>query len=659
LQFHTPPEFNPVNRFWLFHEFFVIDNNSEVYIRGHTPLSIPIPFRLPAVISIVLAGATVFRALAQVPSPPQTPPTPTEIVPVLHAETRLVVVDVGVTDRSGKPVHGLHAQDFSITENREPQALRHFQELSTNSVVNQSQTPLNLPPGSFTNYATAASNGTLTVFLLDGLNTSIKDQTEAILAMQRFSEHAPSGGLVAIFGLRARLYLLQGFTSDASALRSALHAHGHPGASPLLADAAGSNTDHATTSGIAADAVAPGRTPDTNASLLASTLAQFKSDDQAFQTQLRIQYTLDAFDDLSRYLQNFPGRKNLFWFSAAFPISLNPDPSAQDPFAANQNNEEEYRETLNLLTAAQVAVYPVDARGLITVPLYDAGRSGREFAHDPTAVTTQLNAFYSSQAIEHQTMMSIAESTGGLAFFNTNDLVGAVQQGIQAGSNYYSLAYSPGARGANAQPRHIHITLLSKFDVFGYRLSYRQQYVDAPRSRSVAPFEAPSRSSGAAQYGRLAVSHGAPTPTDILFESSIRLASLYDEAAVAPGNRMEAASHAHGPFHRYAVEFAAPSSQFDLFAANDDRHAGSIEFSAYVYSASGELVNTTGNTIKLNLTPEGFKQFSTDATRFHLEISAPVHEECFLRLAVHDLNSDHFGAIEIPLSSIDVLSTNR
>jgi hypothetical protein len=122
---------------------------------------------------------------------------------------------------------------------------------------------------------------------------------------------------------------------------------------------------------------------------------------------------------------------------------------------------------------------------------------------------------------------------------------------------------------------------------------------------------------------------------------------------------MEAASHAHGPFHRYAVEFAAPSSQFDLFAANDDRHAGSIEFSAYVYSASGELVNTTGNTIKLNLTPEGFKQFSTDATRFHLEISAPVHEECFLRLAVHDLNSDHFGAIEIPLSSIDVLSTNR
>ena len=566
----------------------------------------------------------------------------------LHTGTRLVIVDVSVTDRSGHPVHGVRPSEFLVTESGKPQVLRQFQEVSTGTMPPASTLPLALPPGTFTDYAASPPSGALTVFLLDALNTTVKDQGYAIQAIERIAEHVPPGSRIAVFGLRSRLYLLQGFTSDPSALRSALHAKANPSASTLLGDAAGTNTDQVTSADIAADAITPGRTPDNNATLLAATLAQFESDDQAFQTQLRIQYTLDAFDDLGRYLQNFSGRKNLFWFSSAFPITLGPNPTAQNPFVTSQSNEDEYRETLNLLTGAQVAVYPVDARGLTSIPLYDAAHSGREFARNPTAVTSQLNAFYSSQAIEHQTMSAMAEATGGQAYYNTNDLASAIAKGMEAGSNYYSLAYSPDNRTTTGQYRRIHVSLTGELASRHYQLSYRQGYVDGVKPQGAKSPRTVSQSQSETRYARLAVSHGAPAPSDIVFKAGVRPAASASEPTVASGNRLEAASHSRGPFRRYGVDFAALPSQFNLTREPDGRRSGKIEFSAYVYNASGELVNTTGSTVDLNLTEETYKRFLADATRFHLEISMPVKGESFLRLAVHDVNSNRFGVIEVP-----------
>ena len=90
------------------------------------------------------------------------------------------------------------------------------------------------------------------------------------------------------------------------------------------------------------------------------------------QTQMRTQYTLDAFNALAHYLANFPGRKNLIWFSGSFPLQIEPDPTLNDPFAVMADSNEEFRETTNLLALAQTAVYPVDARGLMTAPMFDA-----------------------------------------------------------------------------------------------------------------------------------------------------------------------------------------------------------------------------------------------------------------------------------------------
>src|SRR5689334_22327562 len=58
---------------------------------------------------------------AQAPATPQAPKAPT-----FSASVETVYVNVIVRDKDGKPVRGLKAEDFVITEDGKPQALRTF-----------------------------------------------------------------------------------------------------------------------------------------------------------------------------------------------------------------------------------------------------------------------------------------------------------------------------------------------------------------------------------------------------------------------------------------------------------------------------------------------------------------------------------------------------
>src|ERR1700749_2717530 len=81
---------------------------------------------LPAFAFAALAGAQTQQPTPVAPPPAQAPPPPV----TLHASTQLVVVDVVVTDKNRKPVHGLKQTDFMLTEDNAPQTLNHFEEHS-------------------------------------------------------------------------------------------------------------------------------------------------------------------------------------------------------------------------------------------------------------------------------------------------------------------------------------------------------------------------------------------------------------------------------------------------------------------------------------------------------------------------------------------------
>ena len=266
--------------------------------------------------------------------------------------------------------------------------------------------------------------------------------------------------------MTTQLNLLQGFTSDMAVLKNALDPKkgGAPQVSQLL-DNPISSLDALVNSGATSTDITQ---------QMVDAVTRFEAMQSSFQTAMRVQYTLDGFDSLARYLMGIPGRKNVIWFSGSFPLDIEPNPSEEDPNDSVERFDEWVRETDNLLTRAQVAVYPVDERGLQTDPsqnFYDeSGNAPNPFAPvSAQAAATKAAAFLQQTAAEHLTMLAMAEDTGGQAFINTNGLTQAVQNAIENGSNYYSLTYAPTNPAWDSRFRAIKV----KVDQPGVKLTYR------------------------------------------------------------------------------------------------------------------------------------------------------------------------------------------
>ena len=591
---------------------------------------------------VLASGLLLFSAAAFAQDAP---------VPTIRTGTQLVILDVVVQDRNGNPVHGLSRSDFTVLEQKHPQTVRNFEEHTTANPPKPGPTLPPMPPGTFTDYTPTPPSGTLNILLLDALNTPMSDQAYVRYQLQQYVKKAQPGTRVAIFGLSHRLFMLQGFTSDPSTLRDVVEHKLIPRGSPLLDDPAGSGVDTEQLSDLTAD-MGP------SMAQVTSNLQQFEAETQAFQTQLRIQYTLAAFNVLAHYLSAFPGRKNLIWFSGSFPVDILPDPTLDNAFSVMEQNDEQFRETTNLLARAQVAVYPVDARGLMTAPMYSAANSGHSYARNPQAFGAAQAKFAQSQAQEHMTMEQLAEDTGGHAFFNTNDLASAVTKAIDAGSNFYTLTYTPTDRNWKGEYRDIRISLSPALEAAKYKLSYRHGYYADDPEKPRTPLAA-TTTTGAVEsaahgntYAQAAMSHGAPTPQELLFKVRILPAATGTEATLPEGNTTDPLHPLKPPFKRFAVDFAALTSGIQLNDAPQGRHTGGIEFSAFLFDPDGRLLNATGRTVSLDLSPATYKQFQHGVASMHLEIGAPLKGESYLRVGVHDTVSNRFGVVEIPLSSV-------
>ena len=126
---------------------------------------------------------------------------------------------------------------------------------------------------------------------------------------------------------------------------------------------------------------------------IVDSVNRFQALATSFQQDMIAKYTLNAFDMLARYLIGIPGRKNVIWFSGGFPLNVEPNVNEADPNDSVVRNDDEVRKTDNLLTRAQVAVYPVDARGLTTDPALNFANSPTNV--DSTSGATAANAYNS------------------------------------------------------------------------------------------------------------------------------------------------------------------------------------------------------------------------------------------------------------------------
>jgi VWFA-related protein len=622
----------------------------------------------------LLLAATLFLSsvlLAQGAPQPAAPPT-------LKATSRIVVIDVGVTDGQGNPIKDLKASDFTLKENGAAQTIAHFEAHASLPAGEAAKLPPmpKLDANTFTNYSPTPTEGALNVLLLDALNTPIKDQSYVRQEMLKYLKTPHPGTRMAIFGLTSQLVLLQGFTSDPDTLRKALaSAKNGPKASiamdnALTGDAPGSNSS-------SMDMIMDALGNDPDMATLMANLQQFDAEMKSYQLQMRIQYTLDAMNNLARYLSGLPGRKNLIWFSGSFPVNIMPDGDLADPFSVMADFSEEYHKTATALQKSQVAVYPIDARGLMTAPMFDAQNSGANLsARNPKAMMKDQQAFFTNTASENHTMQQMADDTGGKAFINTNDLATAVQRAVDAGSNYYTLVYTPTNKDWKGDFRKVQVQLAKS----GYSLTYRHGYFaddDTPKKKkddgeSGAPMMVGGGRGAGVGRGtgidgtmappgsnpmdpkraamRAAMQFGGPDPTEILFKTAINPVTGLPEKEVAKGNIPN--PKLSGPYERYVIYIAALASDFTFAPIEGGKRRLAVEFVTNIYNTNGEVMNIARVRAARDVDDAQYNAILRGGLQFRQEISAPVKGETFLRIGLHDLASDRVGAVEIPVSTL-------
>ena len=557
------------------------------------------------------------------------------------------MVDVVVADAQGNPIHGLSKDAFALTEDNQPQAIRHFEEHTAVPTSDIKVLPApKLPAGLFSNRTPAVANGPVNVLLLDYLNTPVSAQPYARKQLQDYLDHAPPGTRIAIFGLTTHLSLLQGFTSDMSVLKHALDVTkgGAPQVSVLL-DNPISSLDAL---------VASGETSTDITQQMVDAVTRFEAMESSFQTATRVQYTLDGFDSLARYLLGIPGRKNVIWFSGSFPLDIEPNPDEADPNDSVERFDDWVRETDNLLTRAQVAVYPVDERGLQTDPaqnFYDeSGATPNPFAPvSAQTAATKAAAFLNQQAAEHLTMEAMAEDTGGHAFISTNGLTQAVEGAIENGSNYYTLTYAPTNAVWDSRFRAIKV----KVDQPGVKLNYRNGYfaVD-PNDRNQVHAQGAATIQTQPTTMVTAMIHGGPEPTQILFKVRIRPANATPSDTVPASDQTNPKMNLKGPFRQYAVDLVPDAREVSCRQGTDGNSHCALEMWTFVYNSNGEKVITASNRLHSLLTPADYRKLLSGGMAFHQQISVPEKGQYYIRTAIHDMVSDRVGAVELPVAAV-------
>jgi VWFA-related protein len=572
----------------------------------------------------------------------------------LRSGTNLVIEDVVVTDTNHNPVHNLKAGDFTVAEDGQVQHIRTFEEHSPASPASAKSVAIpKVAPGIFTNFSTVPKEGPVNLLLLDTLNTPLRDQFFVRSQLLDYLKKA-SSTQIAIFGLSRRLSILQGFTANPDLLKAALTNKSAIKSSSLLDDPNGGGggvspsavSDTLTASGASAE--------DPNLEQTIANVQQFEAETSSFQLQLRVRYTLDALNELARYLAGIPGRKNLIWFSGSFPLNVKPDGDLQNSFAGSMNLDAEFRETMNLLARSQVAVYPIDARGLTTSPVYGVVSSGAKYAQGPQAAGKDEMKFAQQIGQENETMRQMAEDTGGRAFVNTNGLSDAVTKVVEAGSSYYTLTYSPTNLETDGRFRRLSVELRDKSLALSYRRGY---YAADPESIAKASHaEAAATSQSLTPVVDRVMMRGSPTPTQILFTVRVLPASQSTEERLAAGNSLTTdGEKLKGEFRRYTIDLVADQRSLVFAQTPDGLHHGAFEFLTAVYDQNGTLINRTGNTVHADLSTANFAHFLQTPLSFNQDISVPVKGEYFLRIAIHDLGSDRAGAVEVPVDTVSKL----
>jgi VWFA-related protein len=377
--------------------------------------------------------------------------TPSQPRAVFRSGTELVLVNVVIRDRSGAVVRGLTEADFSIAEDDKPQAITSFdfEELDRGGAAPAAETDSGpvLPPKPSAMPRVAEPlpavptppkvdmHGRRLIVLFFDLSSMQPEELErAVKAAHDYVDHKLSpADSIAVASFSTSLQVVQDFTSDAEAISTAIDAFG----------------------GVNAAGFDEGTTGDTEGTV--DNGAAFTADDTEFNI-FSTDRRLDALQTLSDALSSIEQKKSVVYFSSGMDQT-------------GQENQVQLRRTVDRANRANVSIYAADMRGLqAQVPGGDATQGSTRGVSAFSGQTT-ANQF-SKMASTQDTLTTMAEDTGGRAFFDSNSFGQVFDKVVNDTSAYYVLGYSSTNPARDGHFRRIRVRL-KRTDL---KLEYRSGY---------------------------------------------------------------------------------------------------------------------------------------------------------------------------------------
>jgi VWFA-related protein len=395
---------------------------------------------------IALAVGVRERAGAQQPtgSPPQNAAAGADTV-TFKTSTQLVIETVGVKDKSGKPIEGLTAKDFNITEDGMPQTIAFFEyqklpEAPADAILTTAAVPAAAPMPKLPRTQIAPErpgdvryrDRRLLALYFDMVSMPIPDQLRALEAAQKFirTQMTPSDLVAVMMFDNGSVRVLQDFTEDRERLLSIIETM-----------AVGEDENATLTDDSSAD-----------------TGAAFGQNDAEF----NIFFTdreLSALQTAATMLGKLNEKKALIYFASGLRLN-------------GANNQAQLHATTNAAIKAGVQFWSIDARGLTaSAPLGDAskGSPGGQAMYTGASAMTAMTNIQRTQ----DTLWTLAADTGGKALLDVNDLSMGIVNAQKAFSSYYIIGYYTSNANLDGKFRRIKISL--REGVSG-DLDYRQGY---------------------------------------------------------------------------------------------------------------------------------------------------------------------------------------
>jgi VWFA-related protein len=358
-----------------------------------------------------------------------------------------VVEAVTVRDKQGKPIQGLTANDFVLTEDGIPQKIR-FCDHQTLPTTAEPLPPSNAKDENITIYkkltrtqlATENADNLrykdrrLLALYFDLSAMPPGDQLRALTAAEKFirTQMTPVDLVSVLRYQGGSVDVLQDFTADRNRLLSILQ-------TLIVGEGQGDveSIDDASS---------------------ADTGAAFGQDDSEFNV-FNTDRQLSALQTAATMLGTLNEKKSLIYFASGLRLN-------------GTNNQAQLHATVDAAIRAGVSFWPIDARGLVaSAPLGDAtqGSPGNQGMYSGVAAQANTANFQQSQ----DTLFSLAGDTGGKALLDYNDLDRGIVNAQQAISDYYILEYYTSNPSLDGRFRKIKVTVTNPTDA---KLEFRQGY---------------------------------------------------------------------------------------------------------------------------------------------------------------------------------------